>query len=93
MAKGVSAVISTYQQCLLAMPFVLATSYGRTTRGGDGVAMKLFITFPFSHPDVRLQFLKDVGLFIPAWRASTCGCQMTMPEEYICFSMFGFDLY
>ena len=78
MAERIANVIATYQDCLLRMSFIPATSYGSATLGDVGVANKLLIAFFFSDPDVGMQFLKDVGLIRSMMACTTCGCQMTV---------------
>ena len=51
-----------YQQWLIILPSVSATSYGRATLVEEEVANKLFVTFLFSDKNVGIQFLNDVGL-------------------------------
>ena len=51
-----------YQQWLITLPSVSATSYGRATLVEEEVANKLFVTFLFSDKNVGIQFLNDVGL-------------------------------
>jgi hypothetical protein len=78
MGERIANVIATYQDCLLRMSFLPATSYGSATLGDVGVANKLLIAFLFIDPDVGMQFLKDVELIRSMMACTTCGCQMTV---------------
>jgi hypothetical protein len=61
-ADNNTSTISAYQQRLITLPCVPATSYGRATLGEEEVANKLLFTFLFSDKNVGIQFLKGVGL-------------------------------
>jgi hypothetical protein len=77
MAKNITSSISSYQQRLITLPSVPATSYGRATLGEEGVANKLFLTFVFSDKNVGIDFLKDVALLRSSMVCCVCGCQMS----------------
>jgi hypothetical protein len=77
MAQNIEQVVATYQERLLAMPYMPRTTYGRAALDGVGVPNKLFFAFLFSNTDVGVQFLKDVGLIRSAMACPTCGLQIT----------------
>jgi len=65
--------ISTYQRRLTAMPFVPGTSYTLAILGANGVGDKFFLAILFNNIDVRVQFLKDVGLLRGSVVCCKCG--------------------
>jgi hypothetical protein len=76
-AENIMYTNSRYQQRLITLPSVPATSYGHATLGEEERANKLFITFLFSKKNVGIEFLKDVGLLRSSMVCSVCGCQMS----------------
>jgi len=60
----------------MAMPYVPVTSYGRPSRGHNGIATKFFLTLLFSDKSLSLQFLYDVGLLLAKFTCSRCGNSM-----------------
>ena len=55
----------------MEMPYVLKTSYGHASLGGDGEASKLLLTFIFSEVDLGIQVLRT-------WDCFTGKCLVTL---------------
>jgi hypothetical protein len=69
----VTSVIQTYEKRLNSKPYVCSTTFGRATLGASSVSNMLFLSFPFSDPDVGVQFLKDVALIRSSVVCCKCG--------------------
>ena len=55
-------VITTYQQCITAKPYIPSTTYGIVLPGVNGVPYNFLISLLFSYQDVGVQYFNDVGL-------------------------------
>jgi hypothetical protein len=62
----------------MEMHFVPRSSFGRASLGKDSDANKLFLMYLFSDMDLRIQFLKDVGLIRSKVKCNTCSRDMTI---------------
>jgi hypothetical protein len=66
-------IISEHQQRIVEMPYMPTRSYRHSAVGINGSVNLSFLLFLFSDKDLRIQFLKDVGLIRSKVPYNTCG--------------------
>jgi hypothetical protein len=82
MVEEIKNVITTYQRCLMEMPYIPATSYGRNALGDEGDANELFLTYLFGNKEGGIQFLKDVELICCNVTCNARGCDMLTTNQF-----------
>ena len=76
MTDRISEIIASYHCRVMALPYVPAPLYGRSSHGHKGIARRLFLTYLFTDKELSIQFLTDVGLLLSKFTCPKCGNDM-----------------